>query len=137
MDKLVLVPGMFDVLHPGHIRFLHNARKLGDRLLVALSSDYAVSQAKGADRPVFTFYERRDMLLALRDVDEVVEVEGVAFTLIQQRQPAFVVKGEDWAGKKIREIQEVHDYGGQVVFIPFEDTWSTTSVIEKIRKESQ
>jgi D-beta-D-heptose 7-phosphate kinase/D-beta-D-heptose 1-phosphate adenosyltransferase len=133
--RLVFTNGVFDLLHVGHVRYLAQARELGDALLVAINSDRAARELKGSDRPVINENERAEILAALRQVDYVTIFDELSpRTLIASLLPDVLVKGGDYTLDQIHGREEVEASGGQVVSIPFVEGASTTSLIEKIRK---
>ncbi len=133
---IVFTNGVFDLLHPGHLRYLQEARRQGDALIVAVNSDRSVrAQGKGADRPIHPETERAEVVAALDCVDAVVVFdEDTPHEVIDALQPDVLVKGADWAHDAIvgREIVEAR--GGRVVRIPLADGYSTTTLLERIRK---
>ncbi len=134
--RLVFTNGVFDLLHVGHVRYLAQARELGDALLVAINSDRAVRELKGSDRPVINEDERAEILAALRQVDYVTIFDELSpRTLIASLLPDVLVKGGDYTLDQIHGREEVEASGGQVVSIPFVEGASTTSLIEKIKKD--
>ena len=133
--RLVFTNGCFDLLHVGHTRYLAAARGLGDALLVAVNSDAAVRELKGAGRPVMSEAERAEMLAALEAVSYVtVFAELSPRALIARLLPDVLVKGGDYALDEIHGREEVEAAGGRVVALPFVEGASTTGVIERIRK---
>lgn len=131
--RIVLTNGCFDLLHPGHIHSLEQARSLGDVLVVALNSDRSVRLTKGDSRPVISESERAEVLCALAAVDYVVIFEeATPRELIAHLLPEVLVKGADWAGEIVGRA-EVEAAGGSVVSVPLEPGYSTTKIIEKIR----
>jgi rfaE bifunctional protein nucleotidyltransferase chain/domain len=131
--RVVFTNGVFDLLHPGHIRYLQSARAQGDVLIVALNSDRSVSAIKGPTRPLTPEAERAEILDALACVDAVVVFdEDTPAEIIRAVQPDVLVKGADWAPDKIVGRDTVEARGGQVVLMPVEQGWSTTSIVEKI-----
>ena len=134
--RLVLTNGVFDVLHVGHVRYLAQARALGDALVVAINSDRTVRELKGADRPVFDQAERAEILAALRQVDYVVVFDEISpRRLISQLLPDVLVKGGDYQLDQIHGREEVEAGGGKVVSLPFVDGASTTTLIERMKKK--
>ena len=132
--RLVFTNGCFDLLHVGHVRYLAAARALGDALLVAINSDRAVRQLKGAGRPIMNESERAEMLAALDAVTYVtVFDEDSPRALIAALLPDVLVKGGDYALDEIHGREEVEAAGGRVLALPFIDGASTTSLIERIR----
>ena len=133
--RLVFTNGVFDLLHVGHVRYLAQARALGDALVVAVNSDRSVRELKGPSRPVFDENERAEILAALRNVDYVVIFDNVSpRTLISQLLPDVLVKGGDYNLDQIHGREEVEAAGGTVISLPFVDGASTTSLIERMKK---
>jgi rfaE bifunctional protein nucleotidyltransferase chain/domain len=133
--KVVFTNGCFDIIHAGHVTYLGKARALGDCLVVGLNSDVSVKSIKGPDRPVNNERARATVLSALACVDHVVLFdEDTPLGLIERLRPDVLVKGGDWAVEDIVGADMVKSSGGQVFTIPFEDGFSTTSLIEKIRQ---
>ena len=132
--RLVLANGCFDLLHVGHVRYLEEARAMGDALLVGINSDASVARLKGAGRPIMTAAERAEIVGALESVDAVVIFdEDTPHEIITALQPDILVKGADWAANAIVGRDVVEARGGRVVRIPVEDGYSTSSIVEKIR----
>ena len=135
--RLVFTNGVFDLIHVGHIRYLTEARALGDRLVVAINSDRSVRQLKGESRPIFNERERAEILAALRMVDYVTIFDDVSpRTLIAKLLPDVLVKGGDYGVDAIHGREEVEKAGGRVISLPFIDGASTTSIIEKMKSVS-
>jgi len=135
--QVVFTNGCFDLLHPGHIRYLYAAREMGDYLVVAVNTDRSVKTIKGANRPIQSQDERTEILAALSFVDAVVLFdEDNPLKVIQLLVPNVLVKGGDWTEDKIIGADVVKQAGGVVRSLPFETGYSTTALIEKIR-ESQ
>ncbi|MFN8392439.1 MAG: D-glycero-beta-D-manno-heptose 1-phosphate adenylyltransferase [Bdellovibrionota bacterium] len=133
--QIVFTNGCFDVLHVGHIRYLAEARSLGDALVVGLNSDRSVKELKGPSRPIVPEQERRELLLALRAVDFVcIFDEPTPLELIQKVCPNILVKGGDWPVEKIVGNEFVASTGGITRSLPFVDGHSTTDIIERIEK---
>ncbi len=133
--RLVFTNGVFDLLHIGHVRYLAQARALGDALLVAINSDRTVRELKGSDRPVFDQAERAEILAALRYVDYVVVFDDISpRTLIAKLLPDVLVKGGDYQLDEIHGREEVEAAGGKVISLPFVQGASTTTLIEKMKK---
>jgi rfaE bifunctional protein nucleotidyltransferase chain/domain len=131
--RIVFTNGCFDVLHPGHIRSLEQARDLGDALIVGLNSDASVRQLKGAGRPVLPEQERAEIVAALECVDGVVVFDDLTpREVISRLLPDVLVKGGDWAGDKIVGREEVEAVGGRVVSAPVVPGYSTTDILRKI-----
>ena len=132
--RIVFTNGVFDILHPGHLRYLQQARSLGDVLVIGLNSDASVRRNKGPERPINSEEERGEILEALECVDLVVLFEeDTPAEIIKALQPDILVKGADWAADAIVGRDTVEARGGQVVRIPVERGFSTTTIIEKIR----
>ncbi|MGB9402674.1 MAG: D-glycero-beta-D-manno-heptose 1-phosphate adenylyltransferase [Candidatus Acidiferrales bacterium] len=135
--RLVFTNGCFDLLHPGHIRLLEEARSLGDALIVAVNSDASVrriKESKGPNRPIIPESERAEILAALAAVDFVVIFdEATPRELIARILPSVLVKGGDWGANEIVGREEVEAAGGRVVTIPLEAGYSTTNLIERIQ----
>jgi D-beta-D-heptose 7-phosphate kinase/D-beta-D-heptose 1-phosphate adenosyltransferase len=131
--RLVFTNGCFDLLHPGHVRYLAHARSLGDALAVALNSDASVRALKGEGRPVLNQDERAEVLAALEAVDYVtVFDEETPRELIAALLPDLLVKGGDWPIEEIVGREEVEAAGGQVLSLPFVEGSSTTDIIKRI-----
>ena len=132
--SLVFTNGCFDILHVGHVRYLTAARALGDALVVAINSDRAVRELKGAGRPVMNEAERAEMLAALRAVDYVTVFDELSpRALIASLLPDVLVKGGDYALDEIHGREEVEAAGGRVVSLPFVEGASTTGIIERLK----
>ena len=133
--RIVFTNGVFDLLHPGHVRYLQDARALGDLLVVGLNADQSVRRNKGPERPIHSQEERAELLAALTCVDGVVIFsEDTPADIISLVQPDVLVKGADWAADQIVGRETVEARGGRVVRVPVEQGYSTTSIIERIRK---
>jgi rfaE bifunctional protein nucleotidyltransferase chain/domain len=134
--RVVFTNGVFDLLHPGHVRYLRQARALGDALIVGVNSDGSVQAIKGAGRPITPEAERAEVLSALECVDGVVIFnEQTPLEVITAIQPDVLVKGADWAADAIVGRDVVEARGGRVVRIQVEPGHSTTAIIEKIRRK--
>jgi D-beta-D-heptose 7-phosphate kinase/D-beta-D-heptose 1-phosphate adenosyltransferase len=132
--RIVFTNGVFDILHPGHLRYLQQARSLGDVLFVGLNADSSVRRNKGPERPINPQHERAEVLEALECVDAVVLFEeDTPAEIIRAILPDILVKGADWAENAIVGRDTVEARGGRVVRIPVEQGYSTTTIIEKIR----
>jgi D-beta-D-heptose 7-phosphate kinase/D-beta-D-heptose 1-phosphate adenosyltransferase len=131
---LVFTNGVFDLLHPGHVRYLAEARRQGDALIVAVNSDRSVRAIKGPTRPIHPESDRAEILAALASVDAVVIFdEDDPHAIISALQPDVLVKGADWAEDRIIGRDVVEARGGRVVRIPFASGYSTTSILERIK----
>ncbi len=130
--RVVFTNGCYDLLHPGHVRLLERARSLGDLLILALNSDAGVRRLKGPSRPLISEGERVELALALEAVDAVtVFDEDTPRELIAALLPDILVKGADWA-HFIAGREEVEAAGGQVLALPLEPGYSTTSIVERL-----
>ena len=133
--RLVFTNGVFDLVHVGHVRYLAQARALGDALVVAINSDRAVRELKGPDRPVFDQDERAEILAALRVVDYVIVFDDVSpRSLIAELLPDVLVKGGDYDLDQIHGREEVEAAGGKAISLPFVEGASTTSLINKMNE---
>jgi D-beta-D-heptose 7-phosphate kinase/D-beta-D-heptose 1-phosphate adenosyltransferase len=132
---VVFTNGVFDLLHPGHVRYLREARALGDALVVGVNSDRSVRANKGEGRPIAPAAERAEVVAALACVDAVVIFdEDTPHALIAALQPDVLVKGADWAEDAIVGRDIVEARGGRVVRVPFAQGYSTSAIVERIRK---
>lgn len=132
--KLVFTNGVFDILHVGHVRYLAEARALGDALVVAINSDRTVRDLKGASRPLMNQNERAEILAALRATSYVTIFDEISpRSLIAELLPDVLVKGGDYALDEIHGREEVEAAGGRVVSLPFVEGVSTTSLLERMR----
>ena len=133
-EKIVMTNGCFDILHPGHVSYLENARKLGDRLIVAVNTDESVKRLKGESRPINDLNARMAVLAGLASVDWVVPfAEDTPQRLIGEILPDLLVKGGDYKPEEIAGSEEVWANGGEVKVLNFENGCSTTNVIKKIQ----
>lgn len=133
-EKIVMTNGCFDILHAGHVSYLANARKLGDRLIVAVNSDKSVKKLKGETRPINPLLQRMIVLGALDAVDWVVPFEEeTPQRLIAEILPDILVKGGDYQPEQIAGGAEVIAAGGQVKVLNFENGCSTTNIINAIK----
>jgi D-beta-D-heptose 7-phosphate kinase/D-beta-D-heptose 1-phosphate adenosyltransferase len=132
--KVVFTNGVFDLLHPGHVRYLRDARALGDALIVGVNSDRSVRVNKGPDRPINPEQERAELLLALESVDAaVIFDEDTPHAIITRVQPDVLVKGADWGPDNIVGRDVVEAGGGRVVRMELAPGHSTTDLISKVR----
>lgn len=132
--RIVFTNGVFDLLHPGHVRYLQAARAEGDVLIVAVNSDRSVRANKGPSRPIMPEQERAEVLMALSCVDAVVVFdEETPARIITHLQPDVLVKGADWAADAIVGRDTVEARGGRVVRVPVEQGWSTSAIIDKAK----
>jgi D-glycero-beta-D-manno-heptose 1-phosphate adenylyltransferase len=135
--KVVFTNGVFDLLHVGHVRYLAEARALGDVLIVAINSDRCVRELKGADRPIIDEEERAEILAALRSVSYVTIFDEISpRSLVATLLPDVLVKGGDYALDEIHGREEVEAAGGRVVSLPFVQGESTSAMIERMRRTS-
>jgi D-glycero-beta-D-manno-heptose 1-phosphate adenylyltransferase len=133
--RVVFTNGCFDLLHPGHIRYLQEARRLGDALIVALNSDRSVRELKGEKRPILDQNERSEVMAALSCVDYVtIFDESTPREIIVALLPDVLVKGGDWDIDRIVGRDEVEAAGGKVLSLPFVEGCSTSDVIERIAR---
>ena len=136
--RVVFTNGVFDLLHPGHVRYLQAARREGDALIIGVNSDRSVRANKGPSRPIIAEAERAELLAALACVDAVVVFdEETPADIIRRIQPDVLVKGADWAADQIVGRDTVEARGGTGVRIPIEQGWSTTGILEKIRRKDR
>ncbi|MCX6545132.1 MAG: D-glycero-beta-D-manno-heptose 1-phosphate adenylyltransferase [Acidobacteria bacterium] len=135
--RVVFTNGVFDILHPGHVRYLAEARRQGDALIVAINSDRSVRAIKGPTRPVNPEAERAEVVAALASVDAtVVFDEDTPHEIISLIQPDVLVKGADWAADRIVGRDIVEARGGVVIRVNVEDGHSTTAIVEKLHSAS-
>ena len=129
-EKIVaFTNGCFDILHCGHLRVLQFARAVGDYVIVGLNSDDSVRELKGRDRPIIGQSERKEILEAVRFVDEVVIFdEPTPLKLIELIKPNIIVKGEDWKNKEV-----VGSDIAEVIYVPILKCYSTSEIIEGIK----
>ncbi len=134
-QQLVFTNGVFDILHVGHVRYLEQARTLGDVVVVAINSDASARKLKGEGRPLINQDERAEILAALRTVDYVTIFDDVSpRSLIARLLPDVLVKGGDYALDEIHGREEVEAAGGRVVSLPFVEGVSSSGIIEKMKK---
>jgi rfaE bifunctional protein nucleotidyltransferase chain/domain len=132
--RVVFTNGVFDILHPGHVRYLAEARRQGDALIVAINSDRSVRAIKGPTRPVNPEGERAEVVAALACVDAaVVFDQDTPHDIISLIQPDVLVKGADWAADRIVGRDIVEARGGVVIRVGIEEGHSTTAIVEKLR----
>ena len=130
--------GVFDLLHPGHVRYLSDARALGDALIVGVNSDRSVRANKGPARPITPEVERAELLASLRSVDAVtVFDEDTPHALITAVQPDVLVKGADWGPDNIVGREVVEARGGTVVRVALAEGFSSTRLIDRVRGADQ
>jgi rfaE bifunctional protein nucleotidyltransferase chain/domain len=132
--RIVFTNGVFDLLHPGHVRYLQRARSLGDLLIVGLNGDASVGRNKAPGRPITPERERAELLAALECVDAVVVFDqDTPAEIVRLVQPDILVKGADWPPDQIVGRDTVEARGGRVVLVPVEPGHSTSSIVERIR----
>lgn len=135
--RMVFTNGCFDLLHVGHVKYLEEAKKLGDVLIVGVNTDASVRAIKGPQRPIVPDWARAQVLSHLKSVDYVILFhEPNPLKLIKAIQPHVLVKGDDWPLDQIVGADFVQSYGGKVLTIALEPGFSTTALIEKILKTS-
>ena len=132
--RIVFTNGVFDILHPGHLRYLQAARRHGDLLIVGLNSDASVRRNKGPGRPINPEGERAEVLAALDCVDAVsIFDDDTPADIIGRVQPDILVKGADWPADQIVGRDTVERGGGKVILEPVEQGYSTTAIVERIQ----
>jgi D-glycero-beta-D-manno-heptose 1-phosphate adenylyltransferase len=132
---VVFTNGVFDLLHPGHVRYLEVARSLGDALILGLNADASVRRNKGPSRPITPEHERAEVVAALASVDAVVIfAEDTPAEIVKALQPDVLVKGADWPADQIVGRDTVEARGGRVVLVPVEQGHSTTAMVERVRR---
>ena len=132
---IVFTNGVFDILHPGHLRYLQAARSHGDVLIIGLNSDGSVRRNKGPERPINPEGERAEVLAALDCVDAVsIFDQDTPADIIGRVQPDVLVKGSDWPSDQIVGREAVEARGGKVILEPVEQGYSTTTIVEKVRR---
>ncbi len=134
-EQVVFTNGCFDILHLGHVQILESAAHLGDKLIVGINSDASVKRLKGAERPIFSEAVRARMVAALEFVDVVVLFsEDTPLELIKTLSPDILVKGADYKKEDVVGKEWVEAHGGSVMLLPLLEGFSTTSIIERIKK---
>jgi rfaE bifunctional protein nucleotidyltransferase chain/domain len=135
--RIVFTNGVFDLLHPGHVRYLQYAKRLGDLLIVGLNADASVRRNKGPARPITPELERAELLAALECVDAVVIFEDdTPAEIVRLVQPDILVKGADWPADQIVGRDTVEARGGKVVLVPVEQGHSTSAIVQRIKSAS-
>jgi D-beta-D-heptose 7-phosphate kinase/D-beta-D-heptose 1-phosphate adenosyltransferase len=133
--KVVFTNGCFDLLHAGHVRLFHEAKKLGDVLIVALNSDASVRRLKGPSRPIFPLRERFEILAAVADIDYLTSFgEATPQKIIAALRPDVLVTGGDWGSDEIVGRAEVEAAGGRVARVRYFEGHSTSSLIRRIAR---
>ncbi len=132
--KIIWTNGVFDLLHPGHIKYLCEAKDLGDKLIIGVNSDASVQRLKGKTRPINDLYTRQLQLASLEMTDLVVPFDDdTPLQCIIDIQPDIIVKGGDYKESEVVGAKEVKEWGGKVVIIPYAQGYSSTAIVEKIR----
>lgn len=133
---IVTTNGIFDLLHPGHVRYLQHAKALGDVLMVGINSDASTRRLKGGKRPINPQEDRAEVLSALESVDYAcIFNERTPEKFLAAIRPAIHVKGGDYAAESLPEKRVVEKYGGKVLAVKLQEGYSTSSTIEKILKK--
>ena len=133
--KIAFTNGCFDILHVGHVRYLREAKKTADVLVLALNSDSSVQSIKGEQRPLVPQEERAEILAAMEFIDFVtIFPELTPLELINYLKPDILIKGGDWPEDKVVGGDNVKKWGGRVILIPVVEGKSTTNIVEKIKK---
>lgn len=137
-EKIVFTNGCFDIIHAGHVGYLEQAKKLGDRLIVAINSDASVTRLKGPGRPINPVERRMAVLAGLEAVDWVTYFEDdTPERLLELFKPDVLVKGGDYSVDQVVGWEIVQGYGGQVAVLDFLDNCSTTAIVNKIKEKNQ
>lgn len=135
-QKVVFTNGCFDILHAGHVQYLTEARRLGDKLIVGLNSDASVSRIKGSTRPISKLEDRASVLSALRAIDLIISFEeDTPLQLIKNLKPDVIVKGGDYSIDEMIGKEFVEAYGGEVKVLDFKKGYSTSLIIDKFNTE--
>ena len=135
LSKLVFTNGCFDIIHRGHIEYLNQAKSLGNFLVIGLNSDSSTKKLKGENRPVNNEVDRAFVLSNLKCVDAVIIFnEDTPYNLIKLIKPDFLTKGGDWKEDQIIGSDIVKEYGGKTISLNFVNSYSTSNIIEKIKK---
>ena len=136
--RVVFTNGCFDLIHPGHISLLRDAREQGDLLLVAINDDESVRRLKGASRPVYPMEERAEILLALRWVDAVTSfAEDTPAEAIVEVRPEVLVKGSEYGSGELVGEEFVTSYGGVVIRFPMREGFATTRIVDRISGKNE
>ena len=136
--RIVFTNGVFDLLHPGHVRYLQQARALGDALIVGMNGDESVRRNKGPERPINPERERAEVLAALACVDAVVIFdEDTPADIVRLVEPDILVKGADWPADQIVGRDTVEARGGRVVLMPVEEGYSTSAIVDRVKRHVQ
>ena len=133
--SIVFTNGCFDLIHPGHIHYLYNAKKLGDFLIIGLNSDKSISKIKGKNRPINDFEFRSKILAGFNFVDLIIEfIEETPINLIKKISPNILVKGKDYLENEIVGSDYVKSKGGVIHNLDFLRGYSSTKIINRIKK---
>jgi rfaE bifunctional protein nucleotidyltransferase chain/domain len=133
-ERLVFTNGCFDLIHPGHVAYLAEARALGDCLLVGMNSDESVRRLKGPERPLVGERDRAAVLAALRSVDAVtIFEEDTPLDLIRRVRPAYLVKGGDYEPGQVVGADDLAAWGGELRIVPFREGYATSTIIARLR----
>ena len=135
--KIVFTNGCFDIIHLGHIDYLSKAKDLGDILLIGLNTDDSVKRLKGNNRPIKNQLERSILLASLQFIDGIILFnEDTPYELIKKVKPNILVKGSDYKKEDIVGADIIENTGGDIITIDFLEGYSTTSILDKIRKST-
>ena len=136
--KVVFTNGCFDILHVGHLRYLNEAKRQGDILVIGVNSDESVKRLKGSERPINSEIDRAEMLCGLKAVDyTILFKEDTPELLISKLKPSIHVKGGDYKKEDLPETKIVESYGGEVRILSFVEGKSTTNIVNKIIGEAK
>ena len=136
INDLVFTNGCFDIIHRGHVEYLNQAKSLGKSLIIGVNSDASVRKIKGEGRPINNESDRAFVLSNLKCVDAVIIFdEDTPYNLIKAVRPDFLVKGGDWKEEQIIGSDVVKNYGGKIYSLKYVDSYSTTNIIDKIKKD--
>jgi D-beta-D-heptose 7-phosphate kinase/D-beta-D-heptose 1-phosphate adenosyltransferase len=134
-EKVVFTNGCFDIIHAGHVGYLKEARKQGDRLIVAINDDASVTRLKGKGRPINSIDRRMAVVSGLESVDWVVSfTENTPESLLRELKPDVLIKGGDYGIGEVVGSEFVHSYGGEVMVLAFLDNCSTSAIVDKIQR---
>ncbi len=135
--KIVFTNGCFDILHVGHVRYLKEAKALGDILILGLNSDYSVKSLKGSNRPINNESDRAEVLIALKAIDYVVIFdEKTAENIVGEVKPDIYAKGGDYSIDTLPEAKIVAEHGGKTVLLQLVDGKSSTNIINKCKENN-
>jgi rfaE bifunctional protein nucleotidyltransferase chain/domain len=134
-ERIILTNGCFDMLHVGHVRYLHGAKALGGTVVVGINADSSVRSLKGEGRPLMPAEERAELLAALADVDAVVIFEEPDVrALVREIRPDIHAKGTDYTAESVPERDVVEEYGGRIAIVGDPKDHSTTHLLARLRK---